>query len=283
MKRGASWSDALRDATHADEGADGRALGLHSLAGMLALLVLSFPDARFVRLIARLQIQWIPRESGNDRWILGGNQRWECGASLLSGADPRAKSKLRVDYDRILGADFLECRKKGMRGVLPSCSPLALEGSPDLADLVEVDPAVFGDGETAADNLTIDTANVEARGTHSAHRYDTASVSSSPLPPAPSLHSPVTGHRAETPRTPTDADTTTPKAPRPLIYAALPQVAPSSPSNITQGTLSFAASVFNASTPVGVFAKWACKTSTKRPRSTESETPNKTPRLGDMT
>lgn len=59
MQRSKDWEGALRDATHDDGEADGGAPCLHSPASMLAILVLSYPDPKFIRLFGRLQIQWM--------------------------------------------------------------------------------------------------------------------------------------------------------------------------------------------------------------------------------
>lgn len=166
MGQHATWRDALKEAKVEFGKQRGvkkklpwKAPGLHSPAGrnqghrrppqaqadpglgMMAILVLAHPDdAKFKIWISRLQIEWMMLQPRTTLNVQDGGF-WD-GIKLgnlyeaFSLAEPReATVPMYADYNRLFGADFMNCRKD-MRPYLPSWAEnLSLREKPFDTDL----------------------------------------------------------------------------------------------------------------------------------------------------
>lgn len=148
MQRGKDWQEALKMATPRQGRQRGGSLapGLHTPAGLLAVLIIAHPDAKFRTRVGRLGIQWMlqsPRESlevkdGFWKGIHSGNV-----CTCFRAEEQRsAEVSLLADYTALFGEGFVRSRKD-MRPFLPSWAcDLRLEVEPD---------ELFTDGEEAQD------------------------------------------------------------------------------------------------------------------------------------
>ncbi|KAL2282141.1 hypothetical protein FJTKL_11182 [Diaporthe vaccinii] len=109
MKVGRDWREALENTQGC------RALGLCPPAGMLALLAIKHPDRKDMALIGSLQITWMltqPRSAlavpeGYWQGITASNTH----TVFLPETAQQAKTAQLADYHRLLGVDFVRCRK----------------------------------------------------------------------------------------------------------------------------------------------------------------------------
>lgn len=109
---------------------------------MLAILVIAHPNnTKFKDKIGKLQIQWMMTQDRQELHVQDGFWRGITLSNLFSvfsPSEPRESDvPLLADYDRLLGADFLRCRKN-IRPYLPAWA-IALSFDNMAEDLVTVD------------------------------------------------------------------------------------------------------------------------------------------------
>ncbi|KAI0435567.1 hypothetical protein F4803DRAFT_574345 [Xylaria telfairii] len=123
MKRGRNWKEASKEAkTIYDQGkligkkAEWKAPGLHSPAGLLALLIIAYPEhIKYKEQISALGIEWMiaDREKLDVQqtgyWKSLDNENLD---GVFQPEEPRkALVDYLADYDRLFGEDFIRCKE----------------------------------------------------------------------------------------------------------------------------------------------------------------------------
>lgn len=122
MKTGATFKEAIGK-EHAGKGKERRALTLYSPAHLVALLIISYPDATFRQWIGRLQIPWMmyPLAEMVKHTTDGFWKDLTAADFSMFQPEPQyiSETPLLADYNRLFGPDFLKAAKD-FRPFLPS-------------------------------------------------------------------------------------------------------------------------------------------------------------------
>lgn len=159
MKKGSNWRAAAQaaQAAQADKKKGPRKVPfLYSPEGLIALLIVAYPDQKWRELVVRLELDWIlsPRDKLAVRrgfWAgLTGDD-----LTMFQTDEPRVSDlPLALDYRKILGKDFVRARED-IRPFLPTWAAalgLCLSGEPaGLAELSRLDGPVVPDGSSGPD------------------------------------------------------------------------------------------------------------------------------------
>ncbi|KAI1421247.1 hypothetical protein F5Y12DRAFT_38940 [Xylaria sp. FL1777] len=161
MKKGRNFTEAIQSARN-ERGEDGsqkrrswKAPGLYSPAGMLALLAIAYPDNKFKDRIGRLQIDWMMTSPRDTLQVQHGFWKGVDKDNIYDIFQPeeyrRAAATFLADYTRILGRDFMRCRKDIRPFVQPwAAAKIMLEDEPlDIED--DSDGDMPGDVEIQGD------------------------------------------------------------------------------------------------------------------------------------
>lgn len=138
MSRGQTWKDALQRAQQDGLG-DGRAPGLHSPAGILAPLIIAYPDNKFKDWIGRLRIDWMIRSRTTLDVQTDGFWKGINASNLHTCFTPEDTCATGVthlaDYDKLFGRDFVRAQKD-MRPFCPEWAARFM-GEPSAVESVD--------------------------------------------------------------------------------------------------------------------------------------------------
>ena len=161
MGNSKTWQEALQKArAEVNSGKEkagkklltSKAPGLHSPAGLIAVLIIAHPDpeSKFRSLVGRLGIEWMMTQDRRKLNVYEGFWRRINSKNLHTvfadtyDKNRKAKVTMLVDYARLFDADFRNCRKD-IRPYLPAefakelTPPVELASNIEDTDIIEID------------------------------------------------------------------------------------------------------------------------------------------------
>lgn len=157
MAKGSGWEEALENSDKTVKRKSHRAPGLHTPEGIMAILIIAHPDARFRERINHLGIDWMISPT---RTLEVKQGYWKgVNASNLYSCFRMEENRestvlIRADYNQLLGGGFVEARRD-MRPYLPAwATGLTLVEEPeDLDDAAAAGDDNAGHGGDVGDDM----------------------------------------------------------------------------------------------------------------------------------